>query len=408
MNKYLILTIISFFLVSLNSCKKDEDHLGRKKISEILNWSYPISFDGENTGYNQNDIPAIDENDNSYFHFFSTNNDNIISLTKDGSLNWQKDFNGDIISRIAYKSNKLFFITYDENNDVSQNHFYCLNSETGETEWTKLIAHDCESFAVKDNSVILIINDNYSDNYHLTKITFDGNIQASTKIDNVTGNFSAIDIFNNDIFIMNEIGNTSLANLIKFTDEGASFSYKWNLLFSTGNGFASDESNVSADIAIDNNANTYVTTNNTLYSISNSGSINWKSNNIEVGDLSYKVNVVLSDSANILLSIYKLYKVNPLGSVMWQIDDNVDGIVIGKNKKYYISYDGLKSLNYDKSVFWYSFISTAKNIAMMHNGNLIYSYDNEIYCIKTEAEGLDESAQWPKVFYDYGNTCYKK
>ncbi|NPA69004.1 MAG: PQQ-binding-like beta-propeller repeat protein [Chlorobi bacterium] len=403
-NLFVLLAV--FPLMFFNSCDGDdiEDYLGKRKTEDILEWQYSLPA-VTNSGRFTKETPAVDEDDNIYVFSYVANGDIITSLTKNGSLRWEANIgdSGNVISRIAYKSGKLFFISHNDDYPVV-NFLSCYNSENGSKEWRVEISGDCNAFSVVDDGIITITDDNINYNYHVTKFDFNGIITANTDMElNYSENFTLINSFRNDVYIMGEFGNTSIAHIFKYSFGGSYFTKEWDLDLA--------ENNNSADFAIDGAGNIYVMTNGYFYSISSSGTVNWKNNEVDIYDMEIRTNPVLTDSTNILLSYSALFKLNPAGVILWKNENENAGAVIGKNKKYYMieSYQGPKCVNTDGSIYWYSSlnISTAYP-AMLHNGNLVYIYEREVYCINTEAGGLDEAAEWPKIYFDYGNTSCKK
>jgi len=408
---------VVFIALNISSCKKDETHLGKKKLKDILLWSAVFSDNEENADYMN--VPAVDENDNIYLFSFSGNVYTIKSYTKDGTLNWETQIDDKIKSRLAYKSGKIIYISYD-NNAVS-NYLNCLDAQTGNSLWKEQTYFSGSALALTDDGIITVNNFNYNDNDNLCKYSYDGALLQNTKINNpYSEEFKAISVFNNNIYLLGGIGNTSTADLYMFTDNGTAFTKKWNLTFSSDNGFAVSEDNVTGDLSVNTNGDVYLITDKNLYSVSNLGVVNWKDENIGedlYGSGIYKYTTITDSSFILAGDGTTLYKFTPSGFNVWNFPEEAsyrNGPVIGKNGVYYTAESGglgeagIKAINYDGSFYWNTLSpSINEHTVLLHNGNLIAIGNGEISCIETESGGLSINAEWPKIYYDYGNTCNK-
>ncbi len=414
----IISVFVALFVMNISSCKKDETHLGKKKLKDILLWSAVFSDNGDNADFMN--VPAIDENDNIYVFSFSGNIYTIKSYTKDGALNWETQIGDQIKSRLAYKSGKIIFISYD-NNAIS-NYLNCIDAKNGNSLWKEQTFFSGSALALTDNGIITVNNFNYSNNDNLCKYNYDGALLQSSKINNLgSEEYTAMTVFNNNIYLLAGIGNTSLADLYMFTDDGSAFTKDWNLTFSTDNGFSVSEDNVTCDLSVNKNGDVYLITNKNLYSISNTGAVNWKNENIGE-DLSgsgiYKYTTITDSSFILTGDGTTLYKFTPSGFNVWDFPEEAsyrNGPAIGNNGIYYtaefgdLGAAGIKAINYDGTFYWYSLLPAAnEHSVLLHNGNLIAIENGEISCIETESGGLSINAEWPKIYYDYGNTCCKK
>ncbi len=404
--------------MNISSCEKDETNLGKRNLKDILVWSVVFSDNEDNADYMN--VPAVDENDNIYLFSFSGNIYTIKSYTKDGALNWETRLGDQIKSRLAYKSGKIVYISYDDN--AVSNYLNCIDAKTGNFLWKEQTYFSGSALALTDNGIIMVNNFNYNDNDNLCKYSYDGALLQSSKINNPNSEeYTAMTVFNNNIYLVAGIGNTSLADLYMFTDNGSAFTKDWNLTFSTDNGFPVSEDNVTCDLSVNKNGDVYLITDKNLYSISNSGAVNWKDENIGEdlnGSGIYKYTTI-TDSSFILAGDGRtLYKFTPSGFNVWDFPEEAsyqNGPSIGKNGIYYtaepgdLGSSGIKAINYDATFYWYT-LSPAVNehTVLLHNGNLIIIENGEISCIETESGGLSINAEWPKIYYDYGNTCCKK
>jgi hypothetical protein len=416
MKKLTFTLLVAIILLSeLGSCKKDGLIPGKKDYEEILNWSYKLPY-SSSYYINFKTVPAVDENDNMYFYLGKTDVNDILSLDSAGTLRWQTTVNDEITSRFGYKNNKIFFYSYDET--IPCKYFNCMNAENGSMLWSIQIFSEGIGFALTDDGIILDNNFNYNHNDNICKYDYNGNLIGNTKINDIDyENFIAITNSGNSVYLMGEYGNTAMAHLWKFTDNGTSFTHNWNILFSSDEGFAESENNNICDLAVNNNGDLYTITNKHMYSISDVGKINWNNTDHE-GDLSngIKKNVTITDSSFIIASSGSMYKYNLAGIVSWDVE-NADiaykrynnAPLIGTNNVYYTVKDGVKAINPDGNYYWHSFLPGGNEYAaMLHNGNMVFLYKENVYCIKTESGGLNKNSPWPKIYYDYGNTCNQK
>lgn len=399
-------------LSQLGSCKKDGLIIGKKSYEEIFNWSYKLSSDHYK---DFTTVPAVDENDNMYFHAGDWDNLQILSLDSTGTLRWQTPVNNQITSRVGYKNNKIFFYTYDES--IPCKYFNCMNAENGSILWSIQIFSEGIGFALTDDGIILENNFNSNNNDNICKYDYTGNLIENTKINDINyEDFIAITNSGNSVYLMGEYGNTSTAHLWKFTDNGTSFTHNWDISFSIDNGFAENEDNIICDLAVNKNGDVYTITNKHMYSISSAGKINWKNTDL-AGDLSDGIekNVTITDSSFIIASSGStMYKYNLGGIVSWDVE-NADiayksynnAPLIGTNNVYYtVTTDGVQAINPDGNYYWYSILPAGEEYAaMLHNGNMVFLYKDNVYCIKTESGGLNKNSPWPKIYFDYGNTC---
>ncbi len=415
MKNYSVFILVLSILFGLNSCKKDEFHLGKKKFEEIQEWTYKLPYSSDYTG-DYRIVPAVDENDNIYFFSGDNGVNDIISLDSNGTARWQITADGDISSRIAYNNDKIFFYTYDEN--VPCYYFNCYDAQNGSSLWSTQIFSEGLAFALTDDGIILENNFNQNDNDRVCKYDYNGNLLYSEKInDNGNGEFVAVTCSGNEVYLLGEFGNTSVAKLWKFSDNGSGFTFNWTI--------DTNEDNIVADIAINKNEDVYLITDQYLYSISNSGAINWKTADVseDINAAGIRKNITITDSSFILASSGStMYKFSPAGIVSWDVEnqdiaykDYNNAPIIGKNNIYYTVEsggslgDGVRAINSDGSYFWYSVLPEGNEYAsMLHNGNMVFVYKGNVYCIKTEAGGLSNLSPWPKIYYDYGNTCNQK
>ena len=414
----IISVFVALFAMNISSCKKDETHLGKKKLKDILLWSVVFS-DNEDNAYYMN-VPAVDENDNIYVFSFSENICTIKSYTKDGVLNWENQIGDKIRSRLTYKFGKIIFISYDDN--AVCNYLNCIDAKNGNSLWKEQTYFSGSALALTDDGIIILNSFNQNDNDNLCKYSYEGALLQNSKINNSNSEeYIAMSVFNNNIYLIAGIGNTSSADLYMFTDNVSAFTKDWNLRFSTDNGFAEIEDNVSCDLSVNKNGDIYLITDKNLYSISNSGSVNWKDENIGE-DLSgsgiYKYTTITDSSFILAGDGITLYKFTPSGFNVWDFPEEAsyqNGPVIGNNGIYYtaesgdLGFAGIKAINSDGTFYWNTLIpAVTEHTVLLHNGNLIAIENGEISCIKTESGGLSVHAEWPKIYYDYGNTCCKK
>ena len=412
---FIISLFVVFIALNISSCKKDENHLGKKKLKDVLVWSAVFSDNEDNADFMN--VPAVDENDNIFIFSFSENTYTIKSYTKDGVLNWETQIGDKIKSHLAYKSGKIIFISYDDN--AVSNYLNCLDSKTGNSLWKEQTYFSGSALALTDNGIITVNNFNQNDNDNLCKYSYEGALLQNTKINNpYSEEFRAMSVFNNNIYLVGGIGNTSLADLYMFSDNGSTFTKDWNLTFSSDNGFAVSENNVSCDLSVNKNGDVYLITDKNLYSVSNSGAVNWKDENIGEdlnGSGIYKYTTITDSSFILAGDGTTLYKFTPSGLNVWDFPEEAsyqNGPVIGNNGIYYtaesggLGFSGIKAINYDGTFYWNTLTPAVnEHTVLLHNGNLIAIENGEISCIETESGGLSENSPWPKIYYDYGNTC---
>ena len=410
----------SLFLLSvmtvtfLFSCQKDSEHLGKKKFAEIEVWSQSIETETTNS-LNHILIPAIDENDNIYL--FGTNNlstsaDNVYSFTKDGTQRWKIATTGSLRSHIIYYNDKILFVTKSYN-EVSE-YLRCLDANSGQELWHFSFHSSGDIYSTPialNNSGIFVAG---YDTIH--KVDFNGNKIYS--IYTAARRSLSINCVNNTVYVASSASsNNEVTELFKISDNEATASIDWQLEIV--------ESCNSGDLAIDDEQNIYLFTGSYLYCITPDGSIKWKlGNELAVNNTLDMLSTSITDSGYVIAGNLDLFKINQKGNIVWKHEhtdipdfDILLSPAIGSNGKYYYvegygrgSNDGMRVFNPDDgSYFWYSYNPKgAANQAIMHNGNIVFEREGTVYCIKTESGGLSESAQYPKIYYDYGNTAYKK
>ncbi len=411
------------FSISFFSCKKDEEHLGRKKLSEIQLWTYKLS--SSNYIYEENRVPAIDENDNIYTNSFNgmTANDDVYSFSKDGVLRWDKKSDGFICSKIVYKSNKIFFITHQ--GDI-ENKINCLNSSTGAVEWKANCfgAYEDHAFAVTDDALF------YASSDSLFKYDLTGNFIAKIQIYNsLSDECLSMSVFNHDIYILAQMGNTFMTHIFKCSENADVLTKDWEILFISDNPlFDKSQTNASVDLSINDLGDVVVLSTGGLYCFDKNGDLKWK-NTKDFNLYDYKKtnnaralsSTTITDSGYVLIGYEQLYKLNTKGNIVSNTVNGFAGFelrrapIIAQNGRYYTvtsgnsTDNGVRVLNSDLTQYWYSILLSCRDVpAMLHNGNLVFVNEGVLYCIKTEAGGIDQNAQWPKIYYDYGNTSYKK
>ncbi len=413
--KFLIIIIVVISIFS--SCKKDEEHLGKRKLSEVQAWTYDLAEQTSSEIVNL--LPAVDEQDNIYIISegnLSENFGKITSLTKDGVKRWTVQTDGSVINRIVYRTDKIYFLTYFEQTGNVYQKLNCIDANTGANVWSVKSLARYGAFAVSDTKIYWALGDSifsYSTSgQHLSSYALPYEYGAS---------FKFMSCYNNEIFIIDEYGNTGMEDIWKFKDDATGLTFDWHLMFSIDNGFAISESNGVCDISINNDGGIYVITDQYLYAIANDGTIKWKTDKVRTYNSFNRYSTTITDSGYVLAANIDFFKFNDKGGVVYDLTNyEMAGYemerapLIAKDKRYYTvdvggTEGGVRSINPDGTLYWYSFLPVGQeNVAMLHNGNLVYVYENKVYCIKTEAGGLDETAQWPKMYYDYGNTGYKK
>ncbi len=405
---FLIVVIATVFIFS---CKKNDKI--KKDFSEILEWSYDI---GESTG--SQDVyttPAVDESDNIYFVSHQENNScRINSLTKDGQERWKYDASGKLVTKLVYKTSKLYAL-FQYNDGYSW--LYCFDAKTGSVLWNSKHTYFPGDVAASDNAVYLLMQDS------LFKYSLDGTLITKYSLNNNEILPKSISLFNNKIYLLGELGNTEVVGVERLTDDGTTISKDWEIEFTNENGFETMTQNRTVSLAIDNEGTCYVVDRYDITAVASDGSIKWRNDKISVKDgVGKQFSVVISDSGYIYVPYEQIYKLNKDGNIIWQTKNDYSmrtsnaiyyAPIIGFDKKlYYVGWGsdggGIKALNPDATMSWYTLEPYGSgNTTILHNGNLIFIND-KVYCIKTDAKGLDTEAQWPKVYYDYANTCYKK
>ncbi len=405
---FLFLAVASMLFFS---CKK-KDKI-KKDYSEILEWSYGIGeSDSPQDVYT---TPAVDENDNIYFvSNREYNSCRVNSLTKDGQERWKQDISGKIITKLIYKSGKVYGLF--QNTD-GYTWLYCLDAKTGNTLWNVKHPSIPGDIATSDNAVYWQMQDS------LFKFSFDGAMIANRSFYDDPIICKSIALFKNKIYLLGEAGSTEIVELRRLTDDGTTISQDWKIEFTSDNGFESMSQNRTACLAIDNEGTCYIVDRYDLAAVASDGSIKWRIERFGALDnMGDQFSVVINDSGNIYMPFEQIYKLNKDGNTLSQTENNYSlatsndinyAPIIGADKKIYFVGNGndgggIKAMNPDASISWYTLEPQGSgNTTILHNGNIIFIND-KVYCIKADAKGLDTDAEWPKVYYDYGNTCYKK
>ncbi len=410
-NLFFILIGIAFIF---SSCKHDEDHLGKKKLEEIQVWTFAMAT--TQSGIWHISMPAIDENDNIYVEDidnWANNDDRIYCLTKDGEKKWEFNTNGYFKSRIIYKDQKVYFVVH--NKAEVKEYLYCLDATSGQELWRFRFHPSSEIYstpiALNDKGIYVASADT------LHKIDYNGNQVYGVYI--YANLFHSINCVDDYVYVSASRSNNHSAYLYKYQDDGFGVLKIWELEFS-------GESCTTADIAIDDDRNAYFFTSSNLYCIAPDGSIKWKQGDthLNVRNSTDYASASITDSGYVLAGSGNLCKFDSKGGLVWKHEysdipdiDVYFAPAIGKNKYYYYV-EGIKTASdvgirvfnpNDGSYYWYSLEPRGEqNLAIMHNGNVVFSREGVVYCLKTESNGLDTDAQYPKFYYDYGNTGYKK
>ena len=414
MKKLQIALLFLSFSLLFFSCKKDEFHLGLLKIDDVLQWSYTLPEDQGN--YDEFLVPAVDENDNIYVvgkTDMQNNSGEIISLTAEGTKRWSFQTFGYPNSHVVYSDGKVYILSYYETFDNIFQTLSCLNASDGSLVWSDRHINKYGTMAMANNALYWAAEDT------LYKYSLDGQIISRLKIDDVSNIVPKyMSVYGNHIYLMEEDRNGGYGQLLKFIDNGDILTLNWEKA-----GFDNGEDNSVCDLAIDNNGNVYFMTTGALYCIDLDGSTRWKNTDIHGLNSFERHSVSITDSGMVLTGLDKLIKLTSTGKELYT-KETYDFIsyyferapILGADKRYYTAdyngftsdANGIRVINPDGTGYWYTKEPTGReNTALLHNGNMIFIFDGIVYCIKAESGGLDQQAQWPKLYYDYGNTSYK-
>ncbi len=414
MRKLQIAGLFLAFFFLFFSCTKDEFHLGRLNLDEVTLWTYTLPEDQGN--YDEYLVPAVDEYDNIYVigkTDMPNNSGEIISLTAGGTKRWSFQTFGYPNGHVVYSGGKVYVLSYYETFDAIFQTLSCLDASDGSLVWSDRHINKYGTVAMGDNALYWAAEDT------LYKYSLDGQIMASLKItyaSNIVPRYMSV--YGNHIYLMAEDRNDTYAQFFKLTDNGNAFTLNW-----VKSGFDDDEKNSVCDLAIDNNGNVYVMTTGGLYCISLDGSTLWKNSTIHGLNSFERHSVTITDSGKVLTATDRLIKLNSSGVKIYERETydfiNYDfqrAPVIGENNFYYtVDYEGsgspangIRAINPDGTGYWYTREPIGReNATLLHNGNLVFISDGIVYCVKTQSGGLSAKAQWPKLYYDYGNTSYK-
>ncbi len=414
MKKSPVVFLFSFVFLFLFSCQTDEFHLGLLKPDEVTLWTYSLPEDQGN--YDEYLVPAVDEYDNIYVIGKTDRQNNtgeIISLTAGGTKRWSFQTFGYPNSHVVYSGGKVYVLSYYETFGGIFQTLSCLDASDGSLVWSDRHINKYGTMTMADNALYWVAEDT------LYKYSLDGQLMASLKV-NYSSNIvpKYMSVYGNHIYLMAEDRNDSYAQFFKLTDNGDAFTLNW-----VKSGFDNDEKNSVCDLAIDNSGNVYVMTTGGLYSISLDGSTLWKNTDIHGLNSFERHSISITDSGMVLTGLDKLIKLTSSGKEVYTKETYQFVLyyferapILGADSRYYSADykgsssdgNGIRVINSDGTGYWYTLEPTGReNAALLHNGNMVFIFDGVLYCIKTESSGLDPQAQWPKLYYDYGNTAYK-
>jgi len=405
-------TMFAILVALLSSCgDKDSttpDPTPGPSGHEVL-WSYDMGIGGL-----ADIIPAIDNDDNSYYTIADFEGSKVvaIALDKDGGEKWKVDLDGLSTERAIYANGKVYVATGDPTA------IYCLNASTGNVEWNKNLT---EEYDFSWLSSVAFANGKL---YVSTGQLFEGFLLAYdesgnelwTKQTNLMGGTFNLSVRGNSLFFHDGL------TLYRYDDNGASCDSIWAIEYE---GNSSRSMLAYFDLPIGEDGNIYIRSDD-IFIISPEGQL-VKTIALDASfNEGYASNITLTSDNDILIGKGDLIKLSNDGNIVWEtkIDDGIiinpaftTAPTISSNGDFYdAQLFGLYSVKSNGSLNWKINAENGGGVeygnlhtpVLTHNGNIISVSTEQkmVRCFKGDGKGIANGG-WPKPFGDYGNTSSK-
>ena len=430
----LIIFLTSLFI--LTSCSQDDIDKSLKphqdKDNHYILWQYDYGINGIS---DIDVVPAMDENGHLFFAtegVARSNNAKVIALNTDGTELWTKEYTATDyteISKLMYKSNKIYFSTYqvETNFDIKET-IYCLNATNGSVIWS--FSPTEEYYGTSQKIKGMAINNDKLVIAAAWRLTEDGenpwryihyiNPNTGEIIDQINldiYNFTSIALSGNDLYIChidqdnNQVEQTVISK-IDMTTNNLLWQYYTNLAIGTRTS--------QRNISIDGNDNILLLTQTgtpsifNLTSLNSGGTVNYS---VELGNGNHKITDLLVYPDNSIYDEHRGKKYSSSGSLLWEIEDDnglmdlESGAMIGANGYvYHNDTDDLTVVKPNGDIAWMYYrednFSGASTPILTNDGNVVVIGDKYITCIKGDGVGIANSA-WARPFGNNGNTSSK-
>ncbi len=409
-----IIKLIPAFLILIvlfSSCKKnknDQKTDNDKFALPVWDWSA-----GAYLNFTAAPVPAIDEQDNSYYLFKTDNGDDlmVLSLDNQGKKRWlvKENFPGSNNNpgSVILSGNRLYF--------YSGSSFYCYNKDTGNEIWhfeVEFPASAFEYFIVKNDEVWLTYT--YQASIILQKLNSNGEKQWKTEFANYSFNLGMAS-FGNKLVLLNK-------DLYAYHVDVLSVSMvDGSKLWTT----KPDIDEAAENLSVDGNGNIYFTTyGGELLSLDgNDGSVRWTYKN-PVGENSRFVNsfsvTILPDNDVIFPSGY-LICLNDSGKEKWRSPVvSYESFTLGNQGVLYgwgtvadtiTALLAIDASTGEQRAIKYTTLnpdlqSAAGPLALTHKGDIIAVGSKGIHCVTSLSTALEENA-WAKIGKGYQNNSVR-
>jgi len=354
-------------------------------------------------------VPAIDNNDNSYYLFQTNNNSNklsLLSLDKNGNLRWIiRDKFGEGISACSpvFVNNRLYFVT---NNSI----VYCYDSN-GKELWksSKLFNLDRKVVVVNDEVYVL----SFFNQKYLYKFNNKGQVKWTLGYPG----FKILNIIalNNKLYLLGNTNEEEHPVLASVSSTNGNIIWKSTLE-------SVDGPPVGSAFCVDGEGYIYFfTKKNRLISAKGfDGSVRWW---VQLENSSYTPNneMIVTDDNHIIFSHNNLYCFDIKGEELWHtLLYSHQTFALGDNNiAYGWGSDGRSSVLFAINVIDGTIVSKVSNIigddflnryqppAIDHRGNILTEGHHGVYCLSSLSTGLRKNC-WAKWGKGYGNNTVRE
>ncbi len=375
-------------------------------------WSYDIGF-----GSMADIIPAIDENDNSYYAIYNLDANKAVAfaLDKDGNELWKTELVAESVGKVIYSNGKIFISTN------SPTGVFCFDASSGNLLWAKDLSAEYD-FAwipqIAVNNSKLYISSGQLFYSYLVAYDFDGT-ELWVKQGPTMGSS----------FNLNVNGNALLFSdgdyLYRYDDNGASCDSVWAYKIPISKSVKNNNSIITMfDMPMDESGNIYIRDEN-IHIVSLQGQL-VKEILLDASFDNSASNITLTSNNDILIGKGDLVKFNSNGDVVWVTDIHggliinpffaVAPVIASNGDLYDAQLFGLYSIKENGSLNWKENAETGGGAefgnlhspVLTHEGNIISVSAEQkfVRCFKGDGKGL-ATGGWPKPFGDYGNTSSK-
>ena len=399
MKKYAL--ILPILLLVISGCKKRDEKPDKDKFAlPVWQWEKGISMT-----FNKAPIPAIDENDNSFF-FIRFTNPTLFSLSKDGALNWQVE---DVFepstnhsSSVILNDDRLFF--------YNGRTIYCYNSIDGSNVWSYQPddpGKSIQNLLVKNHEVWLTYSEN--GNIILEKIDAFGHKQWNTSYNAFSFNLGMA-ASGDKLFLLNKALYDDYCEVVAVSMNNGDKIWQ----------AAPVKTSPAEDLSLDGNGNVYFSTyNGKLISLNgNNGALRWEYTPDKSPETSRYISqggiTILPDN-DVIFPSYDLICFNEEGHEKWRSTVNSRmSFTLGNNHILYgwgaiadIKFFAIDATTGEKLSIKFSTLDPDLQAmvfppAITHDGNLIMAGVKKIHCITSMSSGLEENG-WAKPGKGYEN-----